>query len=242
MTENEDQQKDAKPEYMPTAQELQVIAKHVPGIRSEISPNLKVLDDGRTFKPNHQNALAGQLLLMEAVGTTNYDFYNGLLAQLANAARRGGEVHEGELNFLLSVVKGIKPRDQLEAMLAAQMAAIHSLAMRLAGQLARCETIQQRDSTERALNKLLRTFATQMETFKRHRAGVEHKVVVQQVSVSDGGQAIVGNVTQTTSETTQDKAETSRPAITAATTAPMPMIEKREHAPVALPREQENDE
>ena len=35
-----------------------------------------------------------------------------------------------------------------------------------------------------------------MEALKRYRAGGEQKVTVQHVSVSEGGQAIVGNVTQ----------------------------------------------
>ena len=35
-----------------------------------------------------------------------------------------------------------------------------------------------------------------MEALKRYRTGGEQKVTVQHVSVSEGGQAIVGNVTQ----------------------------------------------
>jgi hypothetical protein len=35
-----------------------------------------------------------------------------------------------------------------------------------------------------------------MEALKRYRSGGEQKVTVQHVSVSEGGQAIVGNVTQ----------------------------------------------
>ena len=58
---------------------------------------------------------------------------------------------------MLSVVKGLKPKDQLETMLAAQMAAIHMATMRLAPELANVETISQQDSAERALNKLART-------------------------------------------------------------------------------------
>jgi hypothetical protein len=37
-----------------------------------------------------------------------------------------------------------------------------------------------------------------MEALNRHRSGGDQKVTVQQVSVSDGGQAIVGNVTRGT--------------------------------------------
>ena len=58
---------------------------------------------------------------------------------------------------------------------------------------ARTRTIAQ-DSAERGFNKLARTFAAQMETLKRYRTGGEQKVTVQHVTVNEGGQAVVGNV------------------------------------------------
>ena len=90
-------------------------------------------------------------------------------------------------------------------MLSAQMAAIHMATMRLVRQITQVETLPQQDSAERALNKLARTFTTQMEAFKRYRSGGEQKVTVQHMSVSDGGQAIVGNVTQGKSEATLNR-------------------------------------
>jgi hypothetical protein len=122
------------------------------------------------------------------------------------------------------VVKSIKPKDQLEAMLAAQMGAIHAAMMTSAGQLARSVTIDQQDSAERALNKLARTFAMQMEALKRYRTGGEQKVTVQHVSVQEGGQAIVGNVTQAAAKTAADTAPVSPPVISDAKTAPMQVI------------------
>ena len=53
----------------------------------------------------------------------------------------------------------------------------------------------QRDSAERTLNKLARTFSVQVETLKRYRSNGEQKVTVEHVSVNEGGKAIVGNVT-----------------------------------------------
>ena len=50
---------------------------------------------------------------------------------------------------MLSVTKGIEPRNQLEAMLAAQMAAVHMASMTFAGRLAEVETIPHQDSAER---------------------------------------------------------------------------------------------
>src|SRR5262245_28781931 len=114
---------------------------------------------------------------------------------------------------MLSVMKGIEPKDQVEALLAAQMAAVHMATMTFARRLAHVEDIPQQDSAERAFNKLTRTFTTQMDALKRYRTGGEQKVTVQHVSVSEGGQAIVGNVTQAARETARDKAARSPPAL-----------------------------
>ena len=80
-----------------------------------------------------------------------------------------------------------------------------------------------------------------MAALKRYRTGGKPQVTVQNVSVSEGGQAIVGNVTQAARETMLDKAATSAPVLTDARMAPMPMIDNQERAPVGLPRRQKDD-
>ena len=68
----------------------------------------------------------------------------------------------------MAVVQGIEPRDEIEGMLAAQMAAIHIATMLFARNLTCAERC--RSGTARGtLNKLARTFATQMEALKRYR-------------------------------------------------------------------------
>ena len=47
---------------------------------------------------------------------------------------------------------------------------------------------------EKALNRLARTFAAQMEALKRYRSKGEQRVYVERVNVSEGGQAVIGNV------------------------------------------------
>src|ERR1700730_15849925 len=79
-------------------------------------------------------------------------------------------------------------------MLAAQMAAVHNATMTFARRLAHVDNIPQQDSAERAFNKLARTFAAQVEALKRYRSGGEQTVQVEHVTVNEGGQAIVGNV------------------------------------------------
>jgi hypothetical protein len=131
---------------------------------------------------------------MAAIGTTSPDFLAGLVTQLANAGSKGKNLDQAGINFMLAVVKGIEPKDEIEAMLAAQMAAVHMATMTFARRLAHTENIPQQDSAERAFNKLTRTFATQMETLKRYRTGGQQKMTVEHVTVQAGGQAIVGNV------------------------------------------------
>jgi hypothetical protein len=221
-----------------TSRERSAIEKFLARNAANPAPRLKVLNGEKTvsISPDHPSKIVGEMLLMDALGTADLDFFNNLLDQLARAGSKEEQIDERGLNFMLSVVKGIQPRDQLEVMLAAQMAAVHVASMTFAQRLAQVENIPQQDSAERAFNKLTRTFTTQMEALKRYRTGGEQKVTVQHVSVSEGGQAIVGNVTQTPREATRDKAASSPPALPNAQQAPMPILGERASSPVPLKR------
>ena len=185
--------------YEPTPEE-QVVVEANAARKKElpVAPRMKVSEKGGVVQllPDHPDFAVGHILLMEALGTTELDFLNGLLGQLASAGSRGKSVDESGLNFMLSVVKGIEPKDQVETMLAAQMAAVHMATMTSARLLNHVENIAQLDSNERAFNKLARTFAAQVEALKRYRTGGEQKMIVEHVHVHQGGQAIVGTVNQ----------------------------------------------
>ena len=179
-------------EYTPTSREQEIAAKHLERSK-ELTPSLKHDKVGK-YEVDHKDQSVGVVLLMDSCGTVDVNFLNPLLTQLANAT--GKEMQEANLNFALSVIADIKPKDQLEAMLAAQMACVHIASMTFARRLAHTETIAQQDSAEKAYNKLLRTFTTQMEALRKYRTGGEQKVTVHHVQVNEGGQAIVGNVNQ----------------------------------------------
>ncbi|MFE1603304.1 hypothetical protein [Methylobacterium sp. ID0610] len=153
---------------------------------------------GSAIGPDHPDLAIGTITLMNAMGTASTDFMHGLLTQLSNAASQGREPDEAGINFMLSVVNGIGPRDEVEAMLASQMAAVHMATMTFARRLTHVETLPQQDSAERAFNKLARTFTTQVEALKRYRSDGHQTVRVERVTVEAGGQAIVGAVTAPT--------------------------------------------
>ncbi len=163
---------------------------------------------------DHPEPALGQSLLMEALGTAEPDFFEGLLGQLANAGTQGRAVDERGLNFMLAMIKGVEPKDQVEAMLAAQMAVVHMATMTFARRLAHVETLPQQDSAERAFNKLARTFTAQVEALKRYRTGGEQRVVVEHVHVHEGGRAIVGTVNQGGRGTSETRDQGHAKAIT----------------------------
>jgi hypothetical protein len=235
MTKKKAQPDAAKPQYELTPQQQTAVARYDARKAARTAPRLKV-EKEKEFLPDHPDRIVGYELLMDALGTVEPDFLNGLLCQLTNAGSQGQQVDEKGLNFMLSIVKGVQPRDQLEAMLAAQMAAVHMATMTFARRLAHVENLLQQDSAERAFNKLARTFATQMEALKRYRTGGEQKVTVQHVTVSEGGQAIVGNVTQAARETEADEATSSPPPLPDAQKAPMAILGDRAPPPVPLKR------
>jgi hypothetical protein len=144
---------------------------------------------------NHENRNAASILAMADMGTNDHDLYWGLMGQIANIGSHGNRIDEGNSNFLLSVVRAVQPRDGLEALLAVQMGAIHAATMMLAKRLNHVANLPQQDAAERALNKLARTYAMQMEALKRYRSKGEQRVIVERVTVNKGGQAIVGTVT-----------------------------------------------
>src|SRR5262245_54065544 len=173
---NREKSKSLASSYEPTPQEraavascLQRKAKVSPAPRMKVSKVSTQKGNVWHVAPNHPDPETAYILLMNSVGTTSATFLQGLLKQIANAGSEGLEPAEDNLNFMLSVIKGIDPRDQLEAMLGAQMAAVHMATMTFARRLMHVENLPQQDSAERAFNKLARTFAAQVEALKRYR-------------------------------------------------------------------------
>jgi hypothetical protein len=95
----------------------------------------------------------------------------------------------------IAALRGIKPQDEIEGMLATQMVATHNAAMEcLRRSMIPKQTFDGRESSLRQATKLLSIFAKQLETLNRNRGKGQQKVTVEHVQVQSGGQAIVGSV------------------------------------------------
>ena len=158
------------------------------------TPRIKFLPQG--FSIDHPDNVLGERLMAEALGVVGRDAMDGILRQLVRASINDDGPDEVNLGFMISMMQGIKPRDCVEAMLVAQMVSVHVMAMRCSQQLANADDLAQQDTAARSLGRLARTFPAQIEALSRYRSRGEPAITVQNVSVADGGKAIVGNVTQ----------------------------------------------
>lgn len=156
-------------------------------------------------KENHIKPTGDQILhhvgITEALGTINSDLSHILTHQIFGVAPGGAELKVLHLNASLAVLHGIKPRDEIESLLAAQMVSVHNSAMEFMRRaiLPDQTTEGVTANTERA-SKMLRTFTAQMEALNRHRGKGQQKVTVEHVTVNSGGQAIVGQVSHSKTE------------------------------------------
>ncbi len=190
--------------------------------KAAVAPRIKLQSHG--FSIDHPDPELGDQLMANALGVTDSEAMDGMLRQLVRASVSGGRPDEINISFMISMVKSIRPRDSVEAMLVAQMVSVHVMAMRCAHHLAEAEDPAQRDSAARALGRLARTFPAQIEALNRYRSHGEPAITVQNVKVEDGGNAIVGNVTQHASVIVSDKNPAS-----AARNAPKAAGSRRRH-------------
>jgi hypothetical protein len=227
--------------YEPTPEEQAVLDAAERRRTRAPAPPFKIEGKGKAQKLviHHPHPETGGRLLMEALGTASPEFVDPFMQQIANAASKGQEPDEAAVNFMLAVINGIEPRDEIEAMLAAQMAAVHMATMTFARRLNHVENIPQQDSAERAFNKLTRTFTTQMEALKRYRTGGQQKVVVEHVTVNAGGQAIVGAVEAGGRVATKREGQPHAKALSHAPVTPLWSEDQEEREPVSITRDAE---
>ena len=125
-------------------------------------------------------------------GTSDPDFVETLANQVALATP--GQ-NAKSVNASLAALAGIQPRDELEAMLASHMTAVHNMAMEMARRALLPEQMVEgvSENVSRA-SRLMRTFCAQIEALQRYRNAGQSTVTVQHVTVGEGGQAVIGNV------------------------------------------------
>lgn len=134
--------------------------------------------------------------LKAALGTCSDDFVGASLVQLVKAARLPGTgTSEIAVNAALAFVEGARPRNEMEAALAIQMACLHCATMGVFwGYSAGFGGERSIAAGAGALAKLTRAFATQVEVYRRLHNGGSQLVRVEHIHINEGGQANIGQI------------------------------------------------
>jgi hypothetical protein len=170
------------------------------------SPSPPSLRLGPDNKVTLQNDLDDDELLyarlVSSLGATDAHAVTLLLNQAVNATPGSGT--EQQCNTALAVLSGIRPRDEIEGMLAVQMVGCHNLATSMLQRATSTDRVDFLSIYGNLAAKLLRTFTMQVEALARQRGQIRQQTVrVEHVTVEAGGQALVGAVT--TQPSTDDR-------------------------------------
>ncbi|MGN6168169.1 MAG: hypothetical protein ACTHQQ_08350 [Solirubrobacteraceae bacterium] len=151
-------------------------------------------DDGKGIRFASPDKALARARLAELLRVPDTVHAGRLLAQTAQASGIKDEDYADAVNLASAMIHGIGPRDPLEALLACQMAATHSTAIEMLRRTHLAEQIDHVDSCVTRAARLMRTFTAQVAALKDYRSKGHQTVTVQHVQVSEGGQAIVGDV------------------------------------------------
>ncbi len=136
--------------------------------------------------------------LVEATGTNDPELAQRLVNHLYETLWMPAELSDEErllhIRAAIAALRGIKPQDEIEGMLATQMVATHSAAMEcLRRSMNQNQSFEVRESSLRHAAKLMSIFTKQLETLNRNRGKGQQKMTIEHVNVESGGQAMVGN-------------------------------------------------
>jgi hypothetical protein len=146
-----------------------------PGVAVEVETTC---ERGYIISSPHRDVDSWQAMICDALGTRSDATAQSFLLQLTSLCSQAwhpaldGESgewspDERELNLVLNFVAGIKPRNEMEAAMAAQAVAVHLMTMRLASQALEGGRMVAQDAA--VAGKLARTFVTLMDGIARQK-------------------------------------------------------------------------
>jgi hypothetical protein len=174
------------------------------------APRVTLQIDERGTSSPHSDVEGNRYRLADAFGTRSIQFVHSMLNGLGKATEdhseycgfRPGSPDQEAFNAALAVIDGVRPKDEIEAMLAAHTAVTNIALLELvartrgaiAGHLYHGTGIKRLDVLGNLTTKFMRTYTMQVEALARKRRKGEQNVTVKYVHVHAGGQAVVGNV------------------------------------------------
>lgn len=130
--------------------------------------------------------------LRDSLGSRSPGFTAHLMNRICNAMTPlgGGMLSEDSVNAAVAIVAAIAPRDEVEAVLGAQIAATNDLSLELIAHAKGSKNVDVTASYIAQATKLQRTMCVQLETLSKMRRGGEQ--IVRHIHVDNrGGQAVI---------------------------------------------------
>ncbi len=151
-------------------------------------PTVKKVDDG-----NYTAQWDDYMSIQKLMGMRTHDAANGVYTSALSALGRSAEKYG---NLMSAMFAETEPRDAIEAMLIGQMTATHVAMTTLSERMTQQTIYAVQESYERSVTRLSRTYLAQMDALKKYRAKAQQTVRVERVTINEGGQAVVGDVTR----------------------------------------------
>lgn len=153
----------------------------------------------------------------EVTGSRSVAFAMSLIERLADTTRLNGPTNLGQsraMQAAFDALRGLKPSDEAEGMLAAHMVMAHNAVMDcMRRAMLNDQTLEGRDQNLKFALKFMAIYEQQLAAFDK-RCGVgQQKITVEHVNVHAGGQAIVGDVTTHQLNSTSDPAAPPPPPL-----------------------------
>src|SRR4051812_11507790 len=160
--------------------------------RRSATPEIEVAtnDAGWTFNSPYreEDQDEWEALLFDAFATRSLAAFHAFTTQLSQLSPtvwmgegRGWMPNELDLRAAIQIVRSVRPRNEAEACLAAQMVAVHRMQMKLSGQALSQSWPEPR--TCAIAGKLARTYAMQLETMAKLKGrGSRQRITVRKFS------------------------------------------------------------
>ena len=145
-----------------------------------------------SFQSAHNDDEGFARHLGDALGSRQPGFRHHMIHLICNAVGTlgNGQPSENAVNAAFAILAAVGPKDEIEGILGAQIAATNDLSLELIAAAKRSKTVEATAAYINQATKLQRTMCTQLETLAKLRRGGEQ--VVRHIHVDNrGGQAVI---------------------------------------------------
>lgn len=125
-------------------------------------------------------------------GATRDSLNVDLVRKAASASLPKKQRTDAGILTVQSYFEDVRPADPMEGMIHSQIYALHAHAMELMSDAQKTMSVDVKDQYLKMANRLIKTFNASIEALGRFKRGGRQTIRVENVHVSDGGQAIVG--------------------------------------------------